>query len=162
MADASAKSAQCEVSGAQTCLKLTTEHFGCSRGVVHTLVIGLQGITQGGLTDVADDAGGDFLIGDLLVSSREAGLGETSLVEFILKLAKLLAGERLRTSDDGEQGGEGVRPALKLLLFHGQTPQRAVELRYPQRIVKPSHATGAGNSLQGECLDAGPGFRGDL
>ena len=60
------------------------------QGIVHALVIGLQGITQGGLTDVADDAGGDFLVREFLVGGGEAGLGETGLVEFILKLAKLV------------------------------------------------------------------------
>jgi hypothetical protein len=68
-----------------------------------------QDIADSGLANVADDAGGDFLIGHPLPGGGEVRFGEARLVEFVLQFAELFAGEFLwpggRNCWSGKGGG---------------------------------------------------------
>jgi hypothetical protein len=63
-------------------------------------------IAEGGLADVADDGGGNFLIRHGPPGNGEANLGKTFVLESEAKLAEILAGQLLRPGDDGNEGGD--------------------------------------------------------
>ena len=84
--------------------------------MVHALGEGDKRITNGSLADVTDDAGCDLMIVHLAPRGGEVALGEACLVEFILQLSKLLAGEFLRAGDDGEKGGDLVAVGIDEVL----------------------------------------------
>ena len=65
-----------------------------------------QGLPQCGLADVADDAGGDLLVGLVAPGAFEVGFGVAMLVQQQAYLAQLLAGEIAGPVD---HHGEGRR-----------------------------------------------------
>ncbi len=80
--------------------------------VVDALLVGHQGVADGGLADVADDAGGDVLVGHLAPGGGQVGFAEAGLVEFQRQLAQLLAGQFARPGEHGHQRRDVVAVAV--------------------------------------------------
>ena len=72
-------------------------------GTVDTLFVGDPGAAEGGLADVADDGGGDVLVGGIPPGGAESGLAEAGVLEGQPEGLELRAGQLARTlGDDGE------------------------------------------------------------
>ncbi|VAW94458.1 hypothetical protein MNBD_GAMMA20-1226, partial [hydrothermal vent metagenome] len=63
-----------------------------AHGILHPLLKGNQGFAQGRLADVADDAGGNFVVGLVAPGGAQGGLAEAVLVEQQAYLFELFAG----------------------------------------------------------------------
>ena len=81
---------------------------GLLEGMVHPLAVGDELVAGSGLADVADDAGGNVLIGGFAPGGMEIGFGEAGLVELVEQFAELFAGKFARAGEDGVQGWDTV------------------------------------------------------
>ena len=62
------------------------------QSAIHALVIGQKGITHHRLANIANDAGGNLLVGQLAPSGGEIGFAKAGLIQFPQNLAQLFAG----------------------------------------------------------------------
>ena len=73
-------------------------------GMVHPLLEREQRFTDGGLADIADDAGGYFLVGLGAPGAFQAGLAEAILVEEQAHFTKLLTRQIFRAVNHDAKG----------------------------------------------------------
>ena len=120
--------------------------------MVDAFVVGFQRIANRRLAEVADDAGGDVLVGQLAPGGVQAGLGEAGAVQCQGQFARLLAGEFAWAGEYGDQCGQGVavatdevREVLEVVLGL---------LRVAVAAPRAEQGVGVGGDVDGRCAGA--------